>query len=116
LTLSEFITEIILIQIIGVYPPLEPSDAGRKSEDKVMETSHLIQTLEAYLDQEVPEASSSGIINQDFYNPERANWKGTENVSPHPQNSTKHLSSLQDYTSVSSSLDPGPSNGFSEHS
>lgn len=81
-----------------------------------MGTSHLIQTLEAYLDQEVPEASSSGILNQDFYNPERANWKGTENVSSHPQNSNKHLSSFQDYTSVSSSPDPGPFNGFSEHS
>lgn len=81
-----------------------------------MGTPHLIQTLEAYPDQEVPAASSPGIINQDSHNPERATWKGAENVSSHPQNSTRHLSCLQDYTSVSSSLDPGTSDGFSEHS
>lgn len=66
--------------------PLEPSNAGRKSEDRIMGTSHLIHILEAQLDQEVPEAGSSGIISPDIYNSEKASQKGAENVYSHPQN------------------------------
>ena len=63
-------------------PLLEPREAGRKLEDKVTGTSHLIHTLEANPGWEFlgffMETSTKAFITQ------RANLKGAENVYSHP--------------------------------